>query len=319
MTFADDLMARAKAIEDEAVGELCAKWNSQHPVYTPGLYNDPVATRQYFGITEVFQPFSLLPDPAAFQPVIDSLKQAMGLLRVDAQFSDPIDPSDQFGVARPEYHALLSGEAIDNWTGATAQNFRDKFMSHFQDNTENTAIMVSVLKAALEAHSSIWANARSDIMSIADKMIAAMQVNTGSGCDQNAWVMVFSVLAGIASIAAVPLSGGASLEAVPGEAASLEKTMAVTAIGATSSMATNAIPDITSGDQATYNADNLETGIAAMKSAIFDLQTRIDSGLQSITVSLVDNLSFVNAQKQELFTMAKPSLSTNDLNLIAGR
>lgn len=318
MAFADDLMARAKAIEGQVVAEVCAQWQAQHGYVAPGLYADPVATRQHFGIAEVFQPFSLLPDPAAFQPVADSLKQAMGLLRVDAQFTDPVDPSDQFGMARPEYAALISGEAINNWSGATADNFRDKFVSHFKDNTENTAIMISVLKAAVEAHSTLWANARNDIMSIANKMIAAMQVNTGGGCDQNAWVMAFSVLSGIASIAAVPLSAGTSVAAWT-EGLGMTEAMTVTAVGSASSMATNAIPMTKSPDQALYHADNIEDGVAAMKSAIFDLQTRIDSGLLSIEQSLTDNVSFVNAQKQTLFTMAKPNLVPNDPNLIPGR
>jgi hypothetical protein len=309
VAFADDLMTIAKAIEGQVVATLCAKWNGQHPVYTPGLYADPVATRQHFGITEAFQPWSLLPDPAAFQPVADSLKQAMGLLRVDAQFTDPVDPSDQFGMARQEYQALVSEDPINNWSGATADNFRDKFMSHFKANTENTAIMISVLKAALEAHSTLWANARNDIMSIAQKTVAAMQVNTGGGCDQNAWVMLFSALSGIAAIAAVPLSGGTSLAAA----------MTVTAIGSASSMATNAIPMMKSNDQAPYHADTLEDGITAMKSAMDALRMRIDTGLMSIAVSLIENVSFVDAQKQSLFMMAKPNLATNDPNLIAGR
>jgi hypothetical protein len=306
VAFADDLMTIAKAIEDEVVATLCAKWHSQHPAYTPGLYADPVATRQHFGITEAFQPWSLLPDPAAFQAPTDSLKRAMGLLRVDAQFTDPVDPSDQFGTARQEYQALVNEDPINNWSGATADNFRTKFMDHFKANTENAAIMVSVVKAALEAHTTLWANARNDIMSIAKKTVAAMQVNTGGGCDQNAWVMLFSVLSGIATMATVPLTAGGSL-------------VAVTAIGAATSMATNAVPIMGTLDQSPYSADNLEDGVTAMKSAMAALQERVEQGLAEIAASLTGNLVFVESQKQSLFMMAKPTLSTSDPNLTPGR
>jgi hypothetical protein len=310
VAFADDLTTIAKAIEDEVVATLCAKWNAQHPAYTPGLYADPVTTRQHFGIAEAFQPWSLLPDPAAFQPVSDSLKQAMGLLRVDAQFTDPVDPSDQFGLARQEYQALVNEDPINNWSGATADNFRTKFMDHFKANTENEAIMISVLKAALEAHSTLWANARNDIMSIAKKTVAAMQINTGGGCDQNAWVMLFSALSGIASIAAVPLSGGGSL---------LMEAMTVTAIGAAGSMATNAIPIMNADDSNSYHADNLEDGITAMKSAMAALQERVEIGLAAIAMSLTANVAFIEAEKQSIFMMAKPTLSTNDPSFTPGR
>ena len=109
--------------------------------------------------------------------------------RVPAQFSNPVDPSDQFGLARPEYQALGNTDPINGWSGATADSLRPKFLDHFKSNTENEAIMIAVLKAAAEAQRSVWTNARNDVTSIGEKTLAALQ---NGGCDQSAWVMALA-------------------------------------------------------------------------------------------------------------------------------
>lgn len=307
VAFADDLMAQATKIENLVVGTLTTNWKAASPIPIPGLYADPAATRAHFGITEAFQPWSLLPDPAAFQPISAALLQAMGMLRVDAEFTNPVNPSDQLAFARQEYQALVTIDPIGSWTGSTADNFRGKFLSHFKANTENQAILIAVLKAGAEAQGAIWTSARNDITTIARKTLAALQ---NDGCDQSSWVMLFSVLAGIASIAAVPLSGGTSLFSGP---------MAVTAIGAVASMATNAIPAMTTPDSAAYQANSPESAVAAMKAAMAALQLRVNSAQTDLQASLMANVSFVDRAKQDLFMMAKPALSTDDPNLTAGR
>jgi hypothetical protein len=319
VAFADDLMALATKIENAAM-HLWMLGNEEQfrnpGVPPPAPWMSPDQVRKYLGIPEAFQPWSSLPDPAAFQPVTDKLSQAMGMLRVDAEFSNPIDPSDQFGMARQEFQALVNTDPITNWSGATADNFRTKFLDHFKANTENQAIMIAVLKAAAEAQRAVWANARNDITSIGQKTLAALHNN---GCDQSSWVMAFSVLAGIASIAAVPLSGGASLALGITGIEGLGAATTVTAIGAVGSVATNAIPLATGNDSMSYSGSSVGGAIAAMKSAIAGLQQRVETAQAAIEVSLVGNQVFVESQTHALFQMAKPTLSTDDTDFTPGR
>jgi hypothetical protein len=311
VAFSDDLMAQAVKIEDAVVRTAYQQWaaerNSVNPEwgYTPFYYGDPKAVQKHFGIQDAFRPWSLLPDPAEFQPVTDSLSRSMGMLRVDAEFGNPVDPSDQLGMARPEFQALVNTDPVNNWSGAAADNFRTKFLDHLKSNTENETIMIAVLKAAAEAQRAVWANARNDITTIAQKILAALNNN---GCDKNYWVMAFSVLAGVAAIAAVPLSDGASLA-----------LYSVTAIGATSSVATNAIPLIGGNDSASYSANSLEGVIVAMRSAMAGLQQRVETAQLAIETSLIGNLTFVESQMRSLFLMAKPALGGNDSSFTPGR
>jgi hypothetical protein len=320
VAFADDLMQMAAKIENAAgqrwrMGvEYQFRQNPGSP--PPGYWMTPDQIRKYLGIQEAFQPWSLLPDPAAFQNVTDSLLRAMGLLRVDAEFSNPIDPSDQFGMARQEFQALVNDDPITNWSGATADNFRTRFLDHFKANTENQAIMIAVLKAAAEAQRAVWTNARNDITSIAQKTLASLH---NSGCDQSAWVMTFSVLAGIASIAAVPLSGGSSLALGAAAIEGLSAATTVTAVGAVGSIMTNAIPAAAGDDSMSWSGHGVGGGIAAMKSAIAALQQRVDTAQLAIETSLIGNVLFIDTEKQTLFAMAKPTLSTDDTDFTPGR
>ncbi|TCO55976.1 hypothetical protein [Actinocrispum wychmicini] len=312
VAFADDLTLLATKIEDTVVWMARERWQAQHnnPAmgigYAPDFYMVPDLVRKHFGIQDAFQPWSLLPDPAAFQPVTDSLSRAMGMLRVDAQFSNPVDPSDQFGLARQEFQALVNTDPINSWSGATADNFRTQFLDHFKANTENETVIIAVLKAAAEAQRAVWANARNDVTSIGQKTLAALH---NGGCDQSAWVMAFSVLAGIASIAAVPLTGGASLGLA----------LTVTAIGAVGSMATNAIPLASGNDSMSYKGSSMEGAIAAMKSAMAGLQQRVEAAQVAIELSLTGNLVFVESEMRSLFQMTKPTLGRDDPGFTPGR
>jgi hypothetical protein len=311
VAFADDLMQLAAKIEDTVVWMAREQWQMQqnHTVSSsgcvPDFYMDSDLVKEYFGIPDAFRPWSLLPDPAAFQPITDSLRQAMGMLRVDAEFSNPIDPSDQFGMARQEYQALVNTDPIDNWSGATADSFRTKFLDHFRATTENEAIMIAVLKASAEAQRAVWASARDDVTTIGQKTLAALQ---NDGCDQSSWVMAFSVLAGIASVAAVPLTGGASLAG-----------LSVTAIGAVGSIATNAIPLASGNDSMSYRGSSLEGAISAMRAAMAGLRRRVESAQVAIELSLTQNLVFVESQMRSLFQMAKPTLASGDPDFAPGR
>lgn len=117
--------------------------------------------------------------------------------------------------------------------------------------------------------------------------------------------MAFTVLAGVASIMAVPLAGGASLAGY-----------AVTAIG---SIAPNAIPPGATNDSMSYSGSTLEGAITAMKSAMAALQQRIETAQAAIEVSLVGNLAFVEAEMTSLFQMAKPALGSSDAGFTPGR
>lgn len=305
VAFADDLMHLSDEIEQAAMNDWKTRVmmeyhdvNTGVPQATPWMNKDQISKQ--LGIHDAFQPWSLLPDPDAFQPVADKLSQAMGLLRVDADFSNPVDPSDQIGAARQEYQALVGHDPISNWSGATADNFRNKFLDHFKANTENQAILIAVLKAAADAQRAIWTNARHDITSIAQNALAAVR---SGGYHPNPLVMGLTVLAGIASIAAVPFSGGGSL------------ALGITAIGAAGSIASTGVGQ----DPVTLTGHSVPEIIKSMKSGIVTLQDSVTTACRKVEVSLLDNLVVVGLDAQQLFAMAKPTLATNDPGLIAGR
>lgn len=291
MGFEQQIMQYAQQIQTAAIGRA-------HDEHSPGRHNVPVqeeypdGIEQYYAdIPSQFTPFSELPDPAAYDSMVDSLRQALGLLRVNADTNDPIDPNDQLAVAQPAFATLAgAGNVMSSWDGAAAVAFKNNFLSPFPVFTQNQFLLIAILKASIEAQQKLWAGARNDITTIAQTTLDALD---NVSCTQNAWVITFTMLSSIASIVGVPLEGAAAV------------TFAI--VGAVASMAATATPMVDPGtDRQQFSGENAKQITNAMDSAMMALYEKISAGQEKMNDALIAAIDFVHVNRSAHFEAPRP-------------
>lgn len=261
----------------------------------------PGGPEQYFAdIPGLYQPFSQLPDPDAYTSTITALENAMDWIRLSPDSAQLIDRTDGRGMARPEIAKLGSeGDLMPGWNGQAALAFKGDFLGRFPTYTQNQFTLIATLKASAEAHQQLWRSARTDISKIADVHLTALE---HSGCDQNSWVLTFTILSSIAWLPAMPLTAAGL-----GAAAT-----AVTVVGSVSSMAGSYTPlampnqETTShsGDSAREIVDQMKTAIDGLYQRIATAQSKIIDALQSAIETVLDA-----GYKKEYFEAPRPALA----------
>ncbi|MGX7669175.1 hypothetical protein [Plantactinospora sp. DSM 117369] len=161
--------------------------------WTESPYVDQEA---YYGhVPGLYQPFAEMPDPSAFDPMIEQLAVALNRLARGDSPKDPINGTPCF--ANPTLDELSATDPwLARWTGEAAAAFKTNFVDPFPSVVANQFILTSMLKSALEAERELWVNARADIDKIAHDTIAALeQVDE---CSTSEWTMTFTVTAAVA-------------------------------------------------------------------------------------------------------------------------
>ncbi|WP_020499006.1 hypothetical protein [Sciscionella marina] len=300
----DELMQHAKDIQKKAVekeGMDQAKVNAQatggQGVPAPVDYDK--IEQKYAYIPGLFEPFSRLPDPAGFEPLIDDLQKAMGDLATGAT-SNPLAKDVNF--ANPKLDKMTTaGGYLQGWTGDAAMAFKENFIDPFKTIANNQFTMVSTMKGALEAHQALWKKAREDIDKIAHTTKDALD-NAG-GCGKNEWSFGFSVLSAVGAV------GGVLLTVATGGTGA---AVAIPAIGALASVGSAGVAGITaSGDSAEEITKSMKEAVDKLTQHIKDVESKeIAEKVQGI-------LSAANGAKDQLVAK-RPKLAGMDDGQLTG-
>ncbi|MDQ3577850.1 MAG: hypothetical protein M3443_09675 [Actinomycetota bacterium] len=251
----------------------------------------------YSDIHGLFKPFSGMPDPARYQPLIEDFRIALRGLSNGADNQDPINNRDIYPANPTLAEMTTASDYLEDWTGKAAMLFKQKFLDPFPPICRNQFILTSVLKSALEAHQAMWASARVDIDKIAHTTIDAFD-NAG-GCSKNSWNVTFTVFSSVAAI------GAAALAAVPTLGASVP--VAITAVGAAAQVAATSPPEglgemPASGETALQITDVMKAAIREVTAQVSKVEAKISQALASMT----DLVSGSNG----LFVAARPLLAS---------
>lgn len=195
MTY-ERLMEHAQDIRRHAVAATMAIVDGR-PEYRAGV------EREFADVPDAFRPLVGFPDPRGFDAKLDGLADVLrGLSTGDPD--DPMVPAD-VELAR----VYGTSAALKFWTGTTAERFRTGFFDRLPALVRNQFTAAVVLRAGLRAQQEIWARARDDADRIAETALAA--IDASGECTRTEWTITFTVVASVAAVAAVPVSGGASL------------------------------------------------------------------------------------------------------------
>ena len=263
--------------------------------------DDPAYARDgidgyYANLPQLFTPFADMPDPAAYQPMIEDLRTVLKKLSNGDDNSDPIDHVDNIYLANPAMSKIATAsDYLGEWTGQAATAFKQNFLDPFPAVCRNQFIVVAVLKAGLEAHQSMWQSARNDIENVAKTTADALD-NAGSGwSDKNDWTFTFTVLASVTAVAAValtPVTDG------------LTAPLAVTTVGAASQVAAAApppeIPDKNSGETAIQITNAMKAAMDKIVNDIHTVERKIASALNTVTGTVSGNNGYFVAPRPRL-------------------
>lgn len=306
MTF-DQLMRHAKDITDKAVlmeGQQQAVINAM----TAGGGGVPAPVdydrirQKYAFVEQMFEPFSRLPDPASYDPLVAALNEAMGKLYNGSANNNEL--ASDVSLANPHLDKMTTdGGYLQGWTGGAAITFKANFLDTFKTISGNQFTMLSTLKGALQAHREMWLKARDDIDKIAENTKHALD-NAG-GCGKNQWSFGFSVLSAVNAVTGVGITvatGGAGF------------AITLPAIGAAASVGSATVAGITA------SGDSAETIINSMKQAVDDLTGHIQKVETQDIAEPVRRLADAARGNRDRLVAARPDLAgMNDRDLTGDR
>jgi hypothetical protein len=288
MSF-DQLMEHANDIQFKATKHVLDN-DEEDPEYARAGVDG-----YYAAVPGLFQPFSELPDPGGYQPLIEDLKVILHGLSNGDDNGDPIDVKDVYPANPTLTKMSTASDYLDDWTGKAALSFKQKFLDPFPAICRNQFIIVATLKSALEAHQAVWSSARKDIDDVAHNTIDALD-NSGGFSDKNAWNFTFTVASSIAAVGSVALDA---------ETLGASTPLTVTAVGAAAQVIATTPPAGLSEKQTGETAMQITN---SMKKAMDKIVNQIHGAETTISGAL-NAMSEVAASNQSYFVAARPSLA----------
>jgi hypothetical protein len=304
----ENLMGKAEQIRKRAIHEATLDLGGRRHSRSYMSRKGPEIEAMFADIPGLYEQFTRMPQPDSFNAPIDELKVA--LTRLSLGSGGSVDPISTNGRQYPASLALekVRGAADDvfGWSGAAAQEFKTGYLDPFPAVVKNQFLLVSALKAALEAEQAMWTEARKNIWDIADQTYIRLE-HMDDACDPNTWQMVFTVVASICAVAAVPLTGGTSLS-VAG--------VAITAVGATAQVV--AAVKIEEPPKTSIGGESAGAVIQSMRSAVNKLiqhinetEGRIRQALGNINESIYQTQRDSNANRH-FFCTRRPALADSN-------
>jgi hypothetical protein len=303
MQHAQEIQAKAIAASLDEHGVRPAPAPGRPPINPMPLEEEARAriTASFADVPSLFEPFTMIPEPSAFDGMINDLRSAMLKLSSGHMPTDPVT-RDAF-YANAALTEIDSSESyIELWTGGAADAFRTEFVNKFPATVVNQFIIGAVLRGALEAYKAIWTSAREDIDKIAHDALNAL--DNMDHCGQNTWTMTFTVIASVAAVAAVPITAGTSLGA-------LAAATTVTAVGATSQVV--AAHQVEPPKVTEFKGETAEAVLREVRRSVSETIGQIQQAEQQIA-GVVEQMRATIAQRRELFVSPRPKLADADRN-----
>lgn len=281
---------KSKAVKQAALEQAVINSGTSEGAPGPQIPVDYEKIEQkYANIEDLFEPFSKMPDPTRYEPMINvDLTTAMEQLSQDGGAStDPIDKTPiRTNISLSKMKT--ADDYLGGWNGEAALKFKENFLDPFPALTGNQFLLISTMRGALQAHQAMWDRARISIARIAKNTQDAL--DNVDGCGKNDWSFAFGVLAAVASVGGAFLTAGASIP--------------FSAIGAAAAVGSASIAGIT----ATGGGGSVDAVINSMKHAMDQLRQEVEQTEQKIAAAVHGITNTVNGQ-QDYFVAKRPTIA----------
>lgn len=301
----DQLMPKAYELQAKAI----AKSMDHHGVRPAPKPGDPpfapepgedetraAIIASFSDIPSLFEPFTIMPTPSSFDGPIEDIDEAMKVLSLGYIANDPI--SGEIYRANPDLAKVGGSRSyLDTWTGAAREAFEEDFLTPFPAMVTNQFIECAVLRGALAAEQALWSAAQDNILKVVQSGINALE--NMDHCGQNKWTMVWTIVASVAAVAAVPISGGTSL-------AALAAVGTVTAVGSAAQVA--AAHQVQAPYPTDYHGESAEAVIGEVRAGVAHVISEIQRAEEIVVGALNSNNEFISGQPS-YFVAPQPKLA----------
>ncbi len=249
---------------------------------------------QCAGISDIFEPFLNLPNPAALNTMHQNLIEATALLATAAKSVDPIQGS--IYRANPNMTRISTiEEALTDWHGYAGLEFKRSLQIQWPAVAQNQFSLLSVLAGAISAERALWEECQNSVDRIAHHVIEALE-RMGRDTSVDGEVILLTVASSVFAVGAA-LTGGAS-------AVTLTAAGAATQVAATVVDKSAPEPD----DEVHFDAVSPLALVEQLKQALFKLQFVVLRKEQQIADALTGSSETVTAFRSE-FVSPRPALA----------
>ncbi|MGN9910983.1 hypothetical protein ACTMTJ_25835 [Phytohabitans sp. LJ34] len=253
---------------------------------------------QYSWIPD-FYGHSIGPEPSGMEQLINTMKSVSSKLYFAPTASPgaaPSAPTDPIGgLLRP------TEAALDEWIGAAAVAFRNNFMLKIPDAAQAQAYLAAALAHAVQGNRDMFLAQRVDLLDNATKATTA--VEQSNYCNPDTVKNVFTVIGAVATVAAgvaaIPVTGGASL--APAGVA----TFTIIA-GVSSGIGSQ---DLGKKEDTPLNADTVDGVLSKAVDAVIRISTEISGKEQQMVTALNEMFSVISSgESAKVYLVPRPGV-----------
>jgi hypothetical protein len=312
----EELNAHAVEIHDLAIKKYMEERGMME---VDGKFVDPMSTgddtllqelmnqaqSEFADVPQMFNDFTVLPEPGDFTPLITGVESAMKKLSASENgLNDPIT-----GALFPQNIALVDMTSaagyLDEWDGLGAMEFMENFATPFPKRCMNQFAAACVLVNALRAEQAIWTETRANIDKIAhDAKTALDEMND---CGKNEWEMAFSVVGAVVAVGALTVASGGTAAIVLGAVG------AASSVGGTVSGQIDEPPEPRfSGESSTAVVDSVRKAVNDLKTYVSDAETKVQQALSNANGTVSGSPDEYVAPKPSFLDQDKPDIGRPD-------
>lgn len=306
MSF-NKLMQHAHSIQKKAAAR--ANKEAEDNVKHGGAFNVAAMTLQYFDyIPAMFEPFSKMPDPAKYYPLLADLEAAMHMVMTESTPVTALSEGIRFNDNNM-YRITSDNGYLGRWSGDAAEAFTRNFLSTFDMVAGNQFTALSGVRGVLRAHQAMWKNAREDIDRIAHNTLDAFDVLDGCGkADASFAFSTASAMATVLSAIVTAVTGGATAPITM-----ISAMAALGSAGVAENSASNARGSIAGQDCASI-LKSMEQSINRLTETINEVETDIARRVSNLNGQLN---KYKGDNNHPILVSSRPLLTTmNDNDLI---
>lgn len=299
----DQLRAHAKAIKETAIDK---EYDENQDLEDNRAVDTDKIQAKYDNIESLFEPWALLPDPAAYDKLITDLRYAMDDLSTGQETADPIDKKAFPGNPKLD-RMTTTGGFLQRWHGDAAITFKANFADPFKTIATNQFILLATMKGALEAEQALWKGARDDIDKLAHATLDAL--GHTSLFSKNEWSLTLAVTSAVAAV------GGVAATAATG---GVTAPLVFSAVGALASMggvgqpAVEVAHDEGKGGTAAKVINSMKQSMTTIAKHIDEVEAKIATAVQEIFEQANGHRDYFVTAQPKLAAMKDGDLTGSD-------
>ncbi|MDW5326429.1 hypothetical protein [Plantactinospora sp. KLBMP9567] len=203
----ENLAAGAEALRKAAIKTACeqAAIPPLPEAQSGQQKQDVIAIEAAFaGVPAMFYPFLDMPRPENFDGIFADLQQSATVLMTTQNAPD--SDLELTAANNNKFSGVTTvGDNLASWSGAAAREFKSQYLDKLPVQQASQFNAVAASMKLIQQEKAIWTEARKNVADIVNQAIEVLE-NMPQRCSKDNWTVAFTVVAAVASVAAVSLA-----------------------------------------------------------------------------------------------------------------